>query len=82
MQTMNTYESLNLPLGSSFKLPIHFQNEHANRFASDVEGIKISYVLSHPRVLSVQVDEFRQELTIKAHGSGDCNILIFLEEQP
>lgn len=24
MQAMNTYDSLNLPLGSSFKLPIHF----------------------------------------------------------
>jgi hypothetical protein len=24
LQVMNTYDSLNLPLGSSYKLPIHF----------------------------------------------------------
>jgi hypothetical protein len=75
---MNTYDSVNLALGSSVKLPIHFQNEHANRFASNVEGIKLGFMLSHPRVLSVAVDEFKQELTIKAYGSGDCNILVYM----
>jgi hypothetical protein len=35
-------------------------------------------MLSHPRVLSVAVDEFKQELTIKAYGSGDCNILVYM----
>lgn len=56
LQVMNTYDSLNLPLGSSIRLPIHFQNEHANRFADNIEGIKIAFSVSHPKVVKVTVD--------------------------
>lgn len=79
---MSTYDSIALPLGSNFKMPIHFQNEHANRFASDVEGINIRYSLSHPRVLHVHIDEMTQVMTIDAHGSGDCAIFLYLENNP
>jgi hypothetical protein len=82
IQVMQTYDSISLPLGSNFKLPIHFQNEHANRFASDVEGINIRYSLSHPRVLQVHIDAMTQILTIDAVGSGDCAIYLYLESNP
>lgn len=82
IQIMNTYDALFLPLGSTLQLPIHFQNEHANRFADNVEGIKIGFSLSHPKVVQVQIDSFAQKLTILTHGSGDCNILVYLENFP
>lgn len=59
MQVMNTYDSLNLPLGSSVRLPIHFHNEHANRFADNIEGVPVSFSVSHPKVVQVLVDEVR-----------------------
>jgi hypothetical protein len=36
---MQTYESINFPLGASFYMPIHFLNEHGNLFADNIEGI-------------------------------------------
>lgn len=82
MQVMNTYDSLNLPLGSSVTLPIHFHNEHANRFADNIEGIDIGYSVSHPKVVQVQIDAVKQTLTIVSQGSGECNIKLYLEDKP
>jgi hypothetical protein len=58
LQVMNSYDALNMPLGSVLKLPIHFQNEHANRFADNIEGPRVGFSLSHPKVVSVEVDSF------------------------
>jgi hypothetical protein len=57
---MDTYESINLPLGSRFTLPIHFLNDRGQLFADNIEGIQIGISLSHPRVLKVTVDSFTQ----------------------
>lgn len=82
MQVMDTYESLNLPLGSSVRLPIHFQNEHANRFADNIEGVPIGFSLSHPKVVQVLVDEQHQSVTLVSQGTGECNVRLFLQDRP
>jgi hypothetical protein len=79
---MNSYDALNMPLGSVLKLPIHFQNEHANRFADSIEGPRVAYSLSHPKVVSVEVDSFGQTLTLNTQGQGDCIIVVYLESNP
>ena len=82
ISTMSTYDALSLPLGSSLTLPIHLQNEHAHMFAEKIEGLPVGVTLSHPRVVSVQLDYFNQTMTIVSEGSGDCNIVVFLEDHP
>lgn len=57
-------EALNLPLGSSIKLPIKFYNEHAHLFANNIEGVQVGIELSHPRVVSVSLDQFNSTLTL------------------
>ena len=56
--SMKTYDALSLPLGSSMTLPIHFQDEHGHRFAEQIEGLHVEFVLSHPRVVQVELDHF------------------------
>lgn len=53
--TIRTYEALSLPLGSSMSLPVHFQNEHGLRFAEQIEGLGVKFVVSHPGVVSVEL---------------------------
>ena len=43
---------------------------------------KIDFSISHPKVVSVYIDELSQTLTIKSQGSGECNILIYLVNRP
>jgi len=62
----NFYEALNLPLASSIKIPLRFSNERAHLFARNLSGIGIGYQLSHPKVVSVALDEFNQTLTLTA----------------
>lgn len=38
--------------------------------------------LSHPKVVSVSLDQYNQTLTIQSMGQGDCNIFLFLEDHP
>jgi len=38
--------------------------------------------LSHPRVVSVNLDYHNETMTIMSEGSGDCNILIYLKDYP
>lgn len=52
LAVLNYNEALNLPLGSSVKIPIKFYNEHAHLFANNVEGVQVGIELSHPRVVS------------------------------
>lgn len=82
ISTVDSYSALNLPLGSAIKLPIHFLNEHAHRFAKNVEGIKLGLILSHPRVVSAQLDQFNQTLTLTSQGSGECNVVVYLVDHP
>ena len=78
---MKAYDALTLPLGASVTLPIHFQNEHALRFAINIEGLEVGVLRSHPRVVSVQLDHYNQTMTLESLGSGDCNIVLFLGER-
>lgn len=50
--SMSAYEALSLPLGSSIKLPINFQNDNAHLFADRIEGVNLMIELSHPRVVT------------------------------
>ena len=79
--TMRAYDALSLPLGSSLTLPIHLQNEHAHRFAENIEGLEVGILQSHPRVVSVQLDYYNQTMTLVSLGSGDCNIVLYLVER-
>lgn len=64
LSTMKSYDALSLPLGSSLNLPIHLQNEHAHMFAEKIEGLAIGVSLSHPRVVSVHLDQYNETMTI------------------
>ena len=74
----DVYQALTLPLGGQLLLPLKFQNEHAHSFAKNIEGISVGIELSHPRVASASLDEFNSTIMLKAEGTGDCNIKIFL----
>lgn len=82
LAAQNFYEALSLPLGSSIHIPIKFQNEHAHLFAKNIEGVRVGYKLSHPRVVQAQLDAFNSTLTLKSLNSGECNVIIYLEEDP
>ena len=71
-----------MPLGSSIDMPIKFQNEHAHLFANEIKGVQVGYELSHPRVVSAELDEFNQTLTLTSQGSGECNVVIYLVNNP
>lgn len=47
-----------------------------------MEGLSVGVTLSHPRVVSVQMDYYNQTMTIVSEGSGDCNIVVYLEDHP
>lgn len=82
ISTKNAYDALSLPLGSKLTVPIHFLNEHALRFAKNISGIKVGVVMSHPRVVSASLDQFNQTLTLTSQGSGECNVVLYLEDHP
>jgi len=58
------HEALSLPLGSSIKLPIKFYNEHAHLFANNIEGVQVGIELSHPRVVTAELDEYNSTLIL------------------
>ena len=60
----DVYQTLNFPLGSSMNLPINFQNQHGHQFAHNVEGIEVSFELSHPRVVSAQLSYNNSTLSL------------------
>jgi hypothetical protein len=64
------------------QIPLSFQNENAHVFAKNIEGIRINIKLSHPRVVKAQLDEFNQTLSLTSLNSGECNVLIYLEDDP
>lgn len=78
----NFNEALSLPLGASVKIPLKFYNEHAHLFASNIEGVQVGIELSHPRVVSATLDEFNSTLTLQSEGSGECNVVLYLLNNP
>ncbi len=78
----DVYQTLNFPLGSSMQIPLKFQNEHGHSFANNIEGIEVGIELSHPRVLSASLKEFNSSIILKAEGSGECNVVVYLLKQP
>ena len=63
-------------------IPIKFQNEHGHQFANNIEGIEVGIELSHPRVVTASLDHYNSTINIKAEGTGECNVLIFLVKNP
>ena len=78
------YETVNVPIGQNSKIlvPIKFQNEHAHLFAHKVEGIEVDFQLSHPQVISAELDEFNSTLILKPKSAGECNVLVYLRNDP
>ena len=75
-------EVVSLPVDSQLTIPIKFSNEHAHLFASNIEGIPVSFQISHPRVLEAKMDRFNQSLTLVPRGLGESNVLIYLTKNP
>ena len=63
-------------------IPLKYQNEPGHLFASNIEGLEVGVELSHPRVVSVQLDDKNQSLLLKAEGSGESNVVVYLVKQP
>jgi hypothetical protein len=63
-------------------IPIKFQNEHGHQFANNIEGIEVGIELSHPRVVTASLDLYNSTINIKAEGSGECNVVIYLVKNP
>jgi hypothetical protein len=82
LATKDVYQTLSFPLGSQMNIPIKFQNEHGHQFANNIEGIDVGIELSHPRVVSAQLDYFNSTISLKAEGSGECNIVVYLSKNP
>jgi len=80
LAAQNLYEAVSLPLGASVEVPIKFYNEHGHLFASQIEGVHVEYELSHPGVVSVELDKFNSTLTLEARRTGECNVILFLSE--
>lgn len=78
----DVYQTLNFPLGSSMDIPIKFQNEHGHQFANNIEGIEVGFELSHPRVVSASLDQYNSSIALRAEGSGECNVIVYLVKQP
>jgi hypothetical protein len=51
-------------------------------FAKDIEGLGVGVILSHPRVVTAKLGEFNQSLLLESHGSGECNIKVYLQAYP
>jgi len=45
----------------------------------NIQGIKVGFELSHPRVVSAEFEEGSHSLKLKSKGSGECMVLIYLE---
>ena len=75
---------MNVPIGHSSKIsvPIKFQNEHAHLFANKIEGIEVDFQLSHPQVISAELDEFNSTITLRPQSAGECNVKVYLRNDP
>ena len=38
--------------------------------------------MSHPRVVTAQLDAYNSSLTIQSEGSGECNVVLYLVNNP
>ena len=82
LATKSSYQALSLPLGSSINLPVSFVNEYGHSFANNIEGISVSIEMSHPTVLESEFDFYNSTLILKAKGSGESIVHIFLTNNP
>jgi len=82
LSVTEAYSTLTFPMASTIQLPIKFQNEKAHSFADRIEGISVGVELSHPRVVKAKLDEFNSTLILEAQGSGECNVVVYLNERP
>lgn len=57
-------------------------NEHAHLFAKGLEGLELELELSHPQVVSAEVDRFSQQITLRPLSPGECNIVVRLKNDP
>jgi hypothetical protein len=64
------------------QIPIKFQNDHAHSFAKNIEGIEVGIELSHPRVVSASLDQYNSTITMRAEGSGESNVVVYLVKHP
>ena len=78
LASKDVYQTLSFPLGSSLSIPLKFQNEHGHLFAHSLEGIEVGLELSHPRVVSAQLDALNQTMMLRAEGSGECNVVVYM----
>jgi hypothetical protein len=61
---------------------LKFYNEHAHLFANNVEGVHVTIELSHPRVVSATLDRYNSTLSLQSEGSGECNVILSLSNNP
>ena len=78
----DSYKTLNMPLGSELSLTVSFQDEHARSFAKRIEGVDLGVAASHPRVIQANLHDYNQTISLKATGSGESNLVLYLEQRP
>ena len=42
----------------------------------------MGFELSHPRVVSGELDYYNSTLTLVSYGSGECNVFIYMAKNP
>ena len=51
-------------------------------FANQIEGIDVEFQLSHPQVISAELDEFNSTISLRPQSDGECNVKVFLRNDP
>jgi hypothetical protein len=80
IETFN--EAVSLPVDSQTTLPIKFLNAQGQLFSRNIQRLGVQVQLSHPQVLSAELDQFNQSLTLTPRAKGDCLVKVFLSKQP
>lgn len=77
-------DQINVPIGqhSEIVIPINYMNEHAHLFAKNLEGVELDVELSHPQVVSAEVDYYSEKITLRPKRDGECIIVVRLRKDP
>jgi hypothetical protein len=51
-------------------------------FANNIEGIEVDFQLSHPQVISAELDSYNSSITLRPKSAGECNVMVFLRNDP
>jgi hypothetical protein len=51
-------------------------------FANQIEGIEVGFQLSHPQVVSAELDGFNSSITLRPRSAGECNVMVYLKNDP